>query len=202
MLNPFSPLLPPDTDNDQELESLQTDVMRFMAIVAFCLLVIFIPLVNKRPPIPPVPPEPICKIRFASADALLALVRSKKVSLYVNRVKAKELYQLYVQPNGETGFRPVKFSPGQLRNLDFKTVPRKIRSAFGRTLSSISDFEKDDVPRYGVRWSQEIDNNLQRAEAECKKSKKTGGGTVRIHENESVGFVPWQAGQHIDGGRS
>ena len=46
---PFYGILRPEDTQDSELDALQTDVMRFLAIIAFCLLVIFIPLLKTIP---------------------------------------------------------------------------------------------------------------------------------------------------------
>jgi hypothetical protein len=90
---------------EAELEALQTDVMRFTAILGLCLAAIFSlvhsaaleqaapvpPPVQAQRPVTPAPsaetgdPEPGFTLEFASVGALESLLRSKAVQLYAHR---------------------------------------------------------------------------------------------------------------------
>ncbi|MFC1812785.1 hypothetical protein ACFL03_08840 [Thermodesulfobacteriota bacterium] len=178
MTYPFSSKWSLNID-DQEIESLNTDVMRFMAIIAFCLLVIFIPLIRALPPMP-IKHE----IRFASEGDLLALVRYEKISLYA--CPPGLVFRLQIDQSADIHFLNVQ-SPGVLHNLKPKTVPQKVRTAFKKELPKVQGFQKSGaLIKYGVNWSKKIQNAID----EAKTKYKDVSGIIIIHKDESVSFVP------------
>lgn len=128
--SPFEGELPGDAD----VSALETDVMRFMAILALCLMMVFA-LVQAAPPVAPPQlqsqpqqptPEddkPVWSLQFASDAALLQLMREQRVSLYVRR--GTDLNQVLPTGarravRGEVAFYPMQAStvPLSLRQRD------------------------------------------------------------------------------------
>lgn len=141
------------------MEELQSDVMRFMAILAFCLVAVFalvqgVPLgprpepraVSRLParpapespdrvaekaatPSPPASPRLGYSLRFASNAALLDLAAAGTVGLYA--VADADAWRLRVGGGG-LGFYPA-LRPAQLHLMATETVPAEVSRALRRT---------------------------------------------------------------------
>ncbi len=145
--------------DNAELEALQTDVMRFVAIIGLCLAAIFSLLqgLDSATPPAPVPPSPALEpeqtpldsqpepplpatspgqpgttppattsdgfsLRFASEQALFALLASGQVSLYASSGK-----QHWAFRPGPVDFKPAA-APASLYLMEAATVPSRLRA--------------------------------------------------------------------------
>jgi hypothetical protein len=189
------------------MEELQSDVMRFMAILAFCLVAVFalvqgVPL-GARPdpsaepapaanptPGPPVPvteeaatpspavsPRPRYSLRFASNVALLDLAAADTVGLYA--LVNTRTWRLQVGGKGLSFYPTLR--PAQLHLMAAETVPAEISRALRRT-ATIS------VARPPT-WGVTLPETTRTAVSSLMRSRP--GGVLVIRGDASVG---WESG--------
>jgi len=110
-----------DQSADADLDALQTDVMRFMAIIAFSLLVIFIPLVRAIPEKDTTNNlevlkknqhlmSEIQKLKERTANQAKQIDTLMKNSSALEKKKEKELSVVLVQIKGESRKRKIKIN--------------------------------------------------------------------------------------------
>jgi len=193
---------------DSGMEELQSDVMRFMAILAFCLVAVFAlvqgvpmsarpePRVESAPPADPTPeppapvteeaatspavsPRPGYSLRFASNAALLDLAAADTVGLYA-LVDARA-WRLRVGGKG-LGFYPT-LRPAQLHLMAAETVPVEI----SRALRQTATISVARPPTWGVT----LPETTRTAVSLLMRSRP--GGVLLIRSDASVGWADTDA---------
>lgn len=141
---------------------LQTDIMRFMAILALCLVAVFAlvqsiplapapePVIEKtEPPIDEAPAEVGFTLRFESNAALTRLVARNEIGLYA--ITPERAMRMSVN-RGAYSFWPASV-PNQFHEMDAGTVPDAVVASLKP--SGAAGIEP------GLRWGVTLPGNMR-----------------------------------------
>jgi hypothetical protein len=186
------------------MEELQSDVMRFMAILAFCLVAVFAlvqgvplgarpePRVGSAPPANPTPeprarvteraatpspavsPRPRYSLRFATNVALLDLAAADTVGLYA--LVDGRTWRLRARGKGLSFYPTLR--PAQLHLMAAETVPAEI----SRALRQTATLSVARPPTWGVT----LPETTRTAVSSLMRSRP--GGVLVISGDASVGW--------------